>query len=933
MRRILFRLNGIDIHSFPAMLYLGLLAGVLAGAHEARLSGLSPDRFALAILILLALALVGLRALVVLTHHWLFLREVQSTWRRSQLGFGAYAGLIAAMPLSVPVLRVLRLAFAPFWAVAICTLLVTVFFIKAGCLLNGCCCGRATRYWFGLGFADHRGVRRRRVPSQLLEMIFAAMLLAVATFARDLEPFTGAMFLSAIVGLSAVRYILWQRRDDDDGCAIRTTFIARAITARLSSERVPILQRYLEQPVTICDIEADIFQAEKKSFRMAVPRMKTPTVKMLSASSDHLAAHQAVNGIAIQIASPDTVAETNPAPGRNTKISEHVTIVVLTWNGIEDSRRCLESIRNHTNLSRAAVVVVDNGSTDGTLAWARDQKWFRLIENGTNLGFARGNNIGIESSPIDDDVVLINNDIIVQDPDWLERIREAAEASEVGIVGCRMLQPDGTLLHVGTFIDSDTFWGQQIGAGELDIGQYTENREVQGIVFACAYLKRGLLNEVGLLDATYGSYFEDTDLCERARQAGWKIVLCGQTTAIHHEHGSSRANPSFDFMDRFLRSQEIFRRKWGAQFDPAKTGLLWQSILNHPTGYATSSRYLLRSLEEIGAHPSYRYVYGDGTPWPLPESQECGDYLLNVIHNRPSDPNDPCVVYGQGDVFLRASAQRRIGYTMLEVNGFPDEWVRQANQMDEVWVPASFNVEGLRRCGMRRTVRVMPLGVDVDHFHPRVKPLKLPYGFVFLTVLEWGERKSCDTILSIFNDEVRRSEDVVLICKVMNRDGSVDLHSEIAKLRLKRSGGRIRLLLNYQVPHYQMAALYRTANCVLFPSHGEGWNMPAVEAMACGCPVIATAWGAHLDYMTDSNSLLLRNKGCVPAVAKCPYYAGFEWAEPDPEHLRHLIRYAIEHPNEIGRVGRRASEDIRSRYSWRQSADRIRDRLQALYDG
>jgi glycosyltransferase involved in cell wall biosynthesis len=139
------------------------------------------------------------------------------------------------------------------------------------------------------------------------------------------------------------------------------------------------------------------------------------------------------------------------------------------------------------------------------------------------------------------------------------------------------------------------------------------------------------------------------------------------------------------------------------------------------------------------------------------------------------------------------------------------------------------------------------------------------------------------------------------------------------------------LLLNYQIPHYQMASLYRRANCVLLPSRGEGWNMPAVEAMACGTPVIGTAWGAQLDYMTPNNSLLLQTRGCVPAVAKCPYYEGFEWADPDPEHLRDLIRFAIDHPNELRQTGQRASEDIHSRYSWQRCAERILDRIKTVF--
>ena len=95
--------------------------------------------------------------------------------------------------------------------------------------------------------------------------------------------------------------------------------------------------------------------------------------------------------------------------------------------------------------------------------------------------------------------------------------------------------------------------------------------------------------------------------------------------------------------------------------------------------------------------------------------------------------------------------------------------------------------------------------------------------------------------------------------------------------------------------------------------------------------MIATAWGPHLEYMTERNSLPLRTTGCIPAVSKCRDYDGFEWADPDREHLRYLIRFAIDHPDELRSIGERASEEIHSRYSWRSCAERILQRLEALY--
>ena len=82
--------------------------------------------------------------------------------------------------------------------------------------------------------------------------------------------------------------------------------------------------------------------------------------------------------------------------------------------------------------------------------------------------------------------------------------------------------------NAGTYILPDTGWGQQIGALEKDLGQYPRTREVQGIVFACAYLRREVIAAIGGLALDFESYFEDTDYCLRARRAGFSTVVCGE---------------------------------------------------------------------------------------------------------------------------------------------------------------------------------------------------------------------------------------------------------------------------------------------------------------------------------------------------------------------------------------------------------------------
>lgn len=609
------------------------------------------------------------------------------------------------------------------------------------------------------------------------------------------------------------------------------------------------------------------------------------------------------------------------------KIRPSTTIIILTWNGLDYTRNCLASIKAHTRLNgQTQVMVVDNGSTDGTLPYLRQLAWITLVENGRNLGFVKGNNVGIQVAPPDHDILLLNNDTLIRQDEWLDEIQRVAySAEDVGIVGCRMVLGDGRLLHAGAYMPQDSFWGQQIGSLEKDVNQYALDREVTAVTGACFYIKRAVINAIGPLNEAFFSYFEDTDYCLQAARAGFRTMCAGNVTIVHFENVSTNLN-RVSFSKLFRRSQKIFRKQWERElmtrFD---TAVLWQSAVGNPSGYAVSAREMLLQLDALDVDVRLAYLYG--TDWM---DTQRDDHRLAAMRQRPKDLHLPQVVYASGDLFCKNSGRYRIGYTMLEVDGIPEDWILQANALDEVWVPSSFNKQTFLDSGLKVPIHVLPLGVNPDFYNTKIRPYRPTGRFTFLAVFEWGERKGAELLLRAYHRAFSQKDDVLLLAKVINTDGGVNVQKEIKALNLPENGAPVAILYNQDLPTHQMGSLYRSADCLVAPSRGEGWGMPHIEAMACGLPVIATDWSAQTDFMNESIAYPLRVAKLIPAIAKCPYYEGFRWAEPDEDHLVHLMRHVYENREEAADKGRRASVEVLSKWTWRHAAEKIKARLQEL---
>ncbi|MEZ4555373.1 MAG: glycosyltransferase family 2 protein [Caldilineaceae bacterium] len=272
------------------------------------------------------------------------------------------------------------------------------------------------------------------------------------------------------------------------------------------------------------------------------------------------------------IATPQPAVTVAPAA---VQVAPDLSIVLVCWNNKDYLAPCLDSLYAGALHSTFDVVVVDNGSTDGSQAMlSRDYPDVLIVQNDHNVGLGKASNQGIEATT-GRHILLLNNDTIVNGPS-LDAMVDYLDANpRTAAVGGKLLNPDGTVQSC--YNNFSTLHEEFLIAarlGELLWDGYpaqVDDEHVRNVAWlgsACLMLRRAALDEVGLLDESYFIYGDEADLQYRLVQAGWDIVYLPHATTVHFGGRS---------MNRWGRRKMVYRGKmlfYRKNYGPVRTTAL-----------------------------------------------------------------------------------------------------------------------------------------------------------------------------------------------------------------------------------------------------------------------------------------------------------------------------------------------------------------------
>ncbi len=281
----------------------------------------------------------------------------------------------------------------------------------------------------------------------------------------------------------------------------------------------------------------------------------------------------------------------------------------------------------------------------------------------------------------------------------------------------------------------------------------------------------------------------------------------------------------------------------------------------------------------------------------------------------------PGIAIGVPDLMLLIPGSPKIAYTAWETTRIPLDRRTCLAPADRIWLPSSWCREIFIRNGFDEArLDVVPEGVDCEVYTPRTAPrANGPYRFLYVGT--WHRRKGLDLLLRAYTQAFRGLEDVVLQLHT-RQAANTAIRDHIAAITERF---KCRIELSHALLDSEMPGLYQAADALVLPSRGEGWGLPVTEAMACGLPVITSAHGGPLDFVTTDCGYPVDIEHMVPVTGFEPYDQVVDlglWAEPSVEDLTAKMQEVYNNQEEASRRGVAARQHVKQCWTWQLAASK-----------
>lgn len=362
-----------------------------------------------------------------------------------------------------------------------------------------------------------------------------------------------------------------------------------------------------------------------------------------------------------------------------------VYVLVINWNGLEHLDICFQSLIS-SSYPNTKFVLVDNASEDGSVEFVRERfgtdARVEILECGANLGWSRGNNVGIEHALANkaEYILLLNNDTETDSEAIATLVRLAESDTTIGALSPKLLLFDHPeLLNSLGLVASRSGAAWDIGIGRADLPRWNAHLEIAGVCGAAMFLRASVLEKTSLLPTDFDIYLDDLDLCLRIWNAGYRILTCPEARVKHKfsaTMGTGSAARRKYYLNTRNRARILLRNLSGIHmleallhYNFAECRAIGRALLQgefwrvwaHIRAWAAAVAYIpnaLRHRQEMrrrGIEKCRFWNMTQSTPlfFPGTEFPENGWYLEREISGRPFRPMAPRATYEHGGGAIR----------------------------------------------------------------------------------------------------------------------------------------------------------------------------------------------------------------------------------------------------------------------------------------
>jgi glycosyltransferase involved in cell wall biosynthesis len=304
------------------------------------------------------------------------------------------------------------------------------------------------------------------------------------------------------------------------------------------------------------------------------------------------------------------------------------------------------------------------------------------------------------------------------------------------------------------------------------------------------------------------------------------------------------------------------------------------------TGYGIASYNILKELS-LQSKISY-FPIGQ----PSVDSQADYELVTKLLNNRYSaDVNAPYIkIWHQFDLGDHYGKGKYYAYPFFELDTFNDYEKRSMSVPDAFFVSSSWAKDILIKNNITQPIHVAPLGVDRQVFNENIPKTRNDDKYVFLNIGKWEVRKGHDILLDLLDKAFPNNENVELWILASEITNNYSKPEELIRWKNMYNDDRVKLFSGFET-HQEIASLIANADCGLYPSRAEGWNMELLETMSMNKPVITTNFSAHTEFCNNKNAYLIEITETEKAYDGKAFNGQGNWAKIGHQQKEQIIEH------------------------------------------